>query len=89
MTIYQYKYHNGENDSIVCNQGPDLQIFFIRRGDGFHQLALVGKNGVYLNFLRKEQRKKVPKKRKTDRKKISGEYLQEEERSPPSLKSKI
>ena len=38
-----------------------------------------------LNLLRKEQRKKVPKKRKRERKKISGEYLQAFVRIPPAL----
>ena len=49
------------------------------------QLTLAGKNGVNLNLLRKEQRKKVPKKRKRERKKISGEYLQAFVRIPPAL----
>ena len=42
-----------------------------------------------LNLLRKEHRKKVPKKRKRERKKMSGEYLQLSESSPPSLEEDL
>ena len=38
--------------------------------------TLVGKNGVNLNFFKKKAKKKVPKNRKSDKKKISGVYLQ-------------
>ena len=38
-----------------------------------------------MNLLRKEHKKKVPKKRKRERKKISGEYLQAFVRIPPAL----
>ena len=64
--------------------GHGNSIDYLVRMDTF-----VGKYGVYLNFFRKVHRKNVPKNRKTDRKKISGEYLQEYERSPPNLKNDI
>ena len=41
-----------------------------------------------LNFFKKKARKKVPKKRITERKKMSGTYSQEWERTPMNLKRK-
>ena len=38
-----------------------------------------------LNFFKKNAKKKVPKNRKSDRKKMSGVYLQCSVRSPPNL----
>lgn len=46
---------------------------------------MVGKKGVYLKFLMKVHVKKVPKKRMTERKKMSGTYSQEWERTPMNL----
>ena len=46
---------------------------------------MVGKKGVYLKFLMKVHVKKVPKKRMTERKKMSGTYSQEWERAPMNL----
>ena len=41
---------------------------------------------MYLKFLMNVQVKKVPKKRITERKKMSGTYSQEWERTPMNLK---
>ena len=54
-----------------------------------NQLTLAGKKGVNLNLFRKEHKKKVPKKRKRERKKISGEYLHALVRIPPALQIEI
>ena len=50
---------------------------------------MVGKKGVYLKLLMKVHVKKVPKKRMTERKNMSGTYSQEWERTPMNLRRSV
>ena len=78
----------GKDHSIVSDDATDLYKWFHNVLKG-HCLALVGKKGVYLKLLMKVHVKKVPKKRMTERKKMSGTYSQEWERIPMNLRGSV
>ena len=78
----------GKDHSVVSDDAADLR----RHSDNVfvgNRLALVGKKGVYLKLLMKVHVKKVPKKRMTERKNMSGTYSQEWERTPMNLRRSV
>ena len=80
----------GKDHSIVSDDATNLRI---RHFDNVFEVrsdfTLVGKKGVYLKLLMKVHVKKVPKKRMTERKNMSGTYSQEWERTPMNLRRSV